>query len=263
MRTGVSLPRLITIPVSHYCEKARGALDRAGVIYVEEGHLPILHWRAAMPHHTRSVPILVTPGAVLKSSGAIVRWADARMTGGTHLYPTDPSERREVEEIEEHFDAKLGPATRRWAYSYLLDDKRRALEVLTPGCPKREGVKFRAGFAVFSALIRRGMTVTPEGANRSRERVRAIFAEVSGRLSDGRRYLVGERFTAADLAFAALSIPIVAPPQFAWIPPIDTMRSEMRAEIEAHRATPAGQFALRIYREERPRVPSRLIEERA
>ncbi len=31
--------RLLTIPISHYCEKARWALDRAGLDYVEERHV--------------------------------------------------------------------------------------------------------------------------------------------------------------------------------------------------------------------------------
>ena len=35
---------LITIPISHYCEKARWALDRARQPYVEVRHLPLFHW---------------------------------------------------------------------------------------------------------------------------------------------------------------------------------------------------------------------------
>ena len=35
--------RLITIPISHYCEKARWALDRAGIGYREERHVQIVH----------------------------------------------------------------------------------------------------------------------------------------------------------------------------------------------------------------------------
>ncbi len=261
MREGVSLPRLISIPVSHFCEKARWALDRVNIAYVEEGHVPLLHWRATLPFRTRTVPVLVTPGAVLTSSGGIVRWADARTTGGAHLYPTDPALRREVEELEEHFDAKLGPATRRWAYSFVLRDKRRALEVLSPGVPRNEATQLRAGFAVIVSMMRRGMAINPEGVSRSRERIRAIFTEVASRLSDGRRFLVGDTFTAADLAFGALAIPAVVPAQYPWVPPIDTLPAEMRAEIEGFRATPAGQFALRMYREERPRAPSRIIQE--
>ena len=39
--------RLVTIPISHFCEKARWALQRAGVPYVERPHLQIIHVLAA------------------------------------------------------------------------------------------------------------------------------------------------------------------------------------------------------------------------
>jgi glutathione S-transferase len=55
-------PRLICIPFSHYCEKARWALDRRGIAFVEEGHLPILHTRATRPAGGRSTPLLVVDG---------------------------------------------------------------------------------------------------------------------------------------------------------------------------------------------------------
>ncbi len=39
--------RLVTIPISHFCEEARWALDRAGVEYVEQPHLQLVHVIAA------------------------------------------------------------------------------------------------------------------------------------------------------------------------------------------------------------------------
>ena len=43
--TAAPRARLITIPFSHYCEKARWALDYCGVPYTEDAHLPGLHIR--------------------------------------------------------------------------------------------------------------------------------------------------------------------------------------------------------------------------
>ena len=246
--------RLVTIPVSHFCEKARWALDRAQVSYLEEGHAPILHWRATMVHHTRTVPLLVTSGAVLRSSSDIVRWADTRCLAGQHLFPDDPSDRREVEELEAHFDSKLGPATRRWAYFHLLQDRTRTLDVLGAPIPEGERRVLVKTFGVLTGLMKRGMGIDAAGAARSLERIKAIFAEVSGRLSDGRRYLVGDRFSAADLAFVALAIPALAPPQYPWMPPWETLFPAMRAEMQGFRQTPAGRFALRVYEVERPRA---------
>jgi len=39
--------RLVTIPISHFCEEARWALDRDGVAYVERPHLQFIHIFAA------------------------------------------------------------------------------------------------------------------------------------------------------------------------------------------------------------------------
>ena len=45
---------LITIPLSHYCEKARWGLDRVGLQYREQPHAPLLSRLAG-----GTVPVLV------------------------------------------------------------------------------------------------------------------------------------------------------------------------------------------------------------
>ena len=73
--------RLITIPISHFCEKARWALQRAGVAYVEQPHLQMIHVLAARrAGGGRTVPVFVSQdGQVLADSTDILRWADARL----------------------------------------------------------------------------------------------------------------------------------------------------------------------------------------
>ena len=46
MSVGDTPDVLITIPISHFCEKARWALDRSGLSYVERPHLQVFHWAA-------------------------------------------------------------------------------------------------------------------------------------------------------------------------------------------------------------------------
>ena len=54
-------PRLITIPISHYCEKARWALERAEIPYREEPHLQAIHWAHVWrAGRGRTAPVLVT-----------------------------------------------------------------------------------------------------------------------------------------------------------------------------------------------------------
>jgi glutathione S-transferase len=79
-----------------------------------------------------------------------------------------------------------------------------------------------------------------------------IFDEVAERLRDGRPYLVGDAFSAADLTFAAMAAPCVLPDRYGvTLPTPDELEAPARARVLAWREHRGGQFALRIY-EERP-----------
>jgi glutathione S-transferase len=79
---------------------------------------------------------------------------------------------------------------------------------------------------------------------------------VDARLNNGRRFLVGERFTAADLTFAALAAPMLFPFECrAAQPALDTVPAEMREEVSRLRDTDAGRFALRMFSQERAAHP--------
>ena len=81
--------RLITIGFSHFCEKARWALDRTALEYSEDDHVPLFHWRASFgAGGTRTVPVLVTPGRVLKDSNEILRFAE-------HVVVNSPAQLRQ------------------------------------------------------------------------------------------------------------------------------------------------------------------------
>ena len=78
---------LITIPISHYCEKARWALDRAGISYREQAHLQLIHWFAVRrAGGGRTAPVLVCGDRVLAESADIVDEADAKAPPDQRLY---------------------------------------------------------------------------------------------------------------------------------------------------------------------------------
>ena len=71
--------RLVTIPISHYCEKARWALERAGIPYREERHVQGIHRIASRrAGGAGTVPVLVTPDGPLGESDEILAWIDER-----------------------------------------------------------------------------------------------------------------------------------------------------------------------------------------
>jgi hypothetical protein len=55
--------------------------------------------------------------------------------GSNELYPLDAALRRDVVVLEERFDTKLGPHTRRWAYGQLLPHTRLLTSLWLRGVP--------------------------------------------------------------------------------------------------------------------------------
>jgi glutathione S-transferase len=247
--------RLITIAPSHYCEKARWALDRVGARYREEPHLPLFHFLATVRpgRKSRTVPILVTPHGELTDSTDILRHLDGWVTEKERLYPE--ASRAEVEELEELFDSELGPATRRWGYCWLLDHPPAFRAMFDGGGPRAERVAFRAAEPLIKRAMRQAFKVSERAKGRSLERIQSIFAQVDARLSGGKKFLVGDRFTAADLTLASLAAPALGPEgNRAQTPPRHILPAEMLKQIDALRATLAGQHVLRLFKEERSRV---------
>jgi glutathione S-transferase len=249
----VSEYRLITIPPSHYCEKARWALELAGVPFREEGHPPLFHrWATRRAGGGRTTPVLIAGERVLSDSTDILEFLQNEQRDGWRPYPLDPRLRETTEELEELFDTRLGPHTRRLAYYHLLQDNRLFLESVLAGIEGAEGAFFRLFAPVIKKLMRVGMRIDNEGAERSLAHLQKLFNEVSDLLSSGSGYLVGDSFGAADLTFASLAAPVLLPKGYGSpLPSLDQVPTELLVQIEEFRSSPAGTFALRMYRDHR------------
>lgn len=248
--------QMITIPFSHYCEKARWVLDRNEIPYVEAKYMPTLHFAAAARTQfgrgagradevsTRfSTPILRGEGIQLSDSSDIVR----------HIEPTlyDPPD---ADELDCYFSQKLGPHTRRFAYFHGIGNSELLHDLAAKNVGRLQARLFRATLPISTRLIRKSLGVHAVGYERSVERTRKVADEVSERLSDGRAYLCGDAFSAADLTFAAMLAPAIlpGPEDFgAVLPSVESLPYGARQFVRELRAHPAGLFAQRMFREER------------
>lgn len=244
-------PRLITIPISHFCEKARWALDRAGIPFTEEPHLQFFHiWHAWRAGGGRTVPVLVTDDGVLDDSTAILEWVDARLPANAGLYPEEVA--AEARRIETWLDEGLGPDGRLWMYHATLPIVREMRRWAVIGVPAWERRAFTAGGGLLEPGIRRYLGVDAAGAAAALVAVDGVFDAVAAMLADGRPFLTGERFTAADLTFGALSAALLVPEGYGSpLPQPDDLPAAMATQVRRLREHPAGAFAARLYREER------------
>ncbi len=241
--------RLITIPISHFCEKARWALDRAGLDYREERHVQGVHQVVSRRAGGRgTLPVLVCEAGVLAESEEILRWVDEQVADDRRLFPPPGPERDDVLALSRWLDAGLGPDGRRWIYAQMLEDRTLMVRVNNQGVPAWENVLLRGLFPLMATFVRRELDVTANTVDADGPRVRHAFDEIAARLADGRRHLCGDRFTAADLTFACLAAPVIVPPEYGLpLPRVDELSADVAAGVRAFRAHPAGAYAMGLF----------------
>jgi glutathione S-transferase len=245
--------RLVTIPISHYCEKARWALERAGIPYREERHVQGVHQIAARrAGGGKTVPVLVTPAGAIGESEQILAWVDERTPHEDRLFPADPVERAEVEAICRRLDAELGPRGRRLMYVHMLAQRKLLLAYNNRGVPAWEDRLLRMAWPVIVRFAKRELDISPGIEVADEAAVWREFDFVGELLSDGREYLWGDRFGAADLTFAAMSASVIVPPVYGVpLPQPEVLPPHIAAMVERARDHPAGRYALALFRDRR------------
>jgi glutathione S-transferase len=137
---------------------------------------------------------------VVQGSGAIIDWADQRTQDrGRELTRSDALK------IEQRADNVIGVHVRRLYYAKTLPS---SPHLTKPGLFQNSSVSHRfAGTMMWPVTWRIMMKmydVTPEAASESRAKLEAELDWLDGKLSDDRSYLVGDRFSRADLTVSSL-----------------------------------------------------------
>lgn len=256
---------LTTIAFSHYSERARWALDHHGVAYSERRYMPLFHmfgvWKATRGRGGRadkvssrySAPVLRTDaGLVLTDSGEILRWADEEYGNPeTTLYPSPL--REEILEFERSVEQRFGSDARRLAYWIGLNQPSVMRRLARENVGRVQALGFSLTAPAVSFGIRRGLGVDEVRALRSLERVRTTFEEVSERLGDN-KFLIGDRFTAADLTLACMAAPVLLPQSgySANLPTLESLPGADQEIVAGLRLTRAAQHALGLFETQRP-----------
>ena len=199
-----SLPELFQLRRSHFNEKARWGFDHKGVEHRRIYLLPGLQ-RRRMKQMTGQelVPVARFGEEIVPGSGAILEALERRYPDRP-LYPDDPDHRMRALEIQHHFDEEVGPLTRRAVFSWLTTRPRYFARVFNDRASAPERFMYSAFMPLAVGFVRRETGITDDASvEQGFAGARAGLDFVANNAGpDG--YLVGDRFSVADLAAAAL-----------------------------------------------------------
>jgi glutathione S-transferase len=253
-----SVPTLWQLDISHYSEKARWALDYKGVAHRRRSPLPGMHMLFALSLTRGSVktfPVLQLDGRTLGDSTEIVAALEERYPDPA-LYPADPEQRRRALELEEFFDEELGPYARLLVFHELINDPPTFAKVAARAVPAplNRAESLVGGYARVYTSLRFGAS-DDSAAELARAKIPAAFDRLEAELeANGGEYLVGERFSVADLTAAALFYPVVGPAG-GPVPPDQPMPAAFEAFREPLRERPGYVWVEETFR--RHRKPGR------
>jgi glutathione S-transferase len=247
---------MITFPPSLDCELGRFLLVRYGIPYTERRHTILFNFLATLWHaRTLRFPVLYDGGyPTLDATRKMIDYFDPIARDARKLLRPG-ADGAQIEADWAQFNGTLGGAVAVFAYFHLLPHRAIMLRPLSEGTPAGEVLAVRLCYPLFAAFLRFALKLSPANVAAALTQIRQVVQSIDERLADGRLYLVGDRLTLSDVALANALSPLVLPPETeAPLPALAEMPPELQAVVKEMQSRPAGQFALRIYREYRRRA---------
>lgn len=247
--------QLHTLSMSQSSEKVRWALDAAGLDYQEHRLTPFVH----LPRSFlvaggigAALPVLEADGETLQDSTRIFEWL-AQHRAPFSLIPAQGPLRTAVMQAESRFD-HLAQHVLRSVYARLSSDPALLLRLWSVDASRLDALALRAAFPVLSRVFGKALDLRPAARARSQRMLERGLEEVARAEREGRRYLVGDRLSVADITAAAMLSPLACPDEHCVYARAD-YRAAMQPLLQSWQGHPGLDWVRALYQRHRQARP--------
>jgi glutathione S-transferase len=190
---------LLQFSTSHYCRKARLALGYKGIDYQVENLTPGLHILKLKPltNGLTTVPVLIDQDNIIADSTPIFKYLE-NLVPNPSFIPSIETEKNQAWLLEDWLDESIGTATRFVYYDY----RAKAGKVIDPSLSSQ----------IIINIVRQQYRITPAAVKLAHERLENALTILQ--YWQNQPYLVGNNFSVADIAAAALLSPLALIPSY-------------------------------------------------
>ncbi len=251
------VPTLICANISGNSEIVRWVLDLHQILRIEKNYPPILSeqkLKSLIGSSDNTInPVLIQTDRLLYSAQSIIQDYDYMLPDSKKLFPVHDIDQKKVYDLYQLFTTTLHTAVEQYRYTELFRSRKNTLKLLKKNISFSNRLKYNFGYRSYKSKISKQLELNNQDPVVFLVEIEKVFNQINELLFDGRKYLVGNQFSAADIAFSAIAAPVLLPVEYGGAQTkFNEISEEFRQKIMKLRATPAGQFVLKMYQEERP-----------
>jgi glutathione S-transferase len=125
---------------------------------------------------------------------------------------------KQVRELVDELGRGLGQHARKWVYSYLMNDREKCILILGKNTSSIEALFLAWIYPALKTQMLKALGLSEAAKVASLEACQEVLDMISKKLSDGRKYIMGNQFTAADITFGqSLSLAPRTHGMFLWV----------------------------------------------
>lgn len=254
-------PRLVTIPISHFCERARWTLEYLQLPFRERPVLQMFHRRTLRKIGAgTTTPALRLADRVLSDSYEISDWANAQENESGRRLRFWTSQTVESETLV-RWGETLACWTRIIAYHWLLPRRGLLMRYNNRGAPRWQGWMLGLGYHRAVEMVRSHFGITEQRVLEVTDQLLGAMDALEKELGDApymklaQGSFAGDKFSELDLTLASYLGPVCLPQEYGIksgsLPSPCELSEEQMAQVERFRTHPIGAHCLRMYRSHR------------